>query len=163
MTFFGTKRHLWLSILMAVYTFRWIYRTTCCIIYQDHFSIHVSFNFHLLHLHLDFLLFPLFSVIISGLFLRSKFVAGSFRSVIISTMSSAFLKFFRSYLFRKSWNLSNVTRWYSLLLRRSSTEFSFGVYPFEYIFSTSSLLLCFHVCFFLFCFLYGYSRFPFSW
>ena len=43
-----------------------------------------------------------FSIRSSGMCLVLKFVTGSFRSVIISTMSSAFLKFFRKKLFRTS-------------------------------------------------------------
>ena len=54
------------------------------------------------------------SVRSSGICLRSKFVTGSFISVIISTVSSAFLKFFRTEFFRTSCNLSNLTPWSSL-------------------------------------------------
>ena len=63
----------------------------------------------------------------SGMWLVSKFVTGLFRLVIISTISSAFLKFFRTKLFRTSWKFSNVTPCYSLVVIRPRTTFRSGV------------------------------------
>ena len=70
-----------------------------------------------------------FYVISSGMCLVSRFVTGSFRSVIISTMYSDFLKFFRTQFFSTSWNMSNVTPRSSLLVIRLRIEFSLGVSP----------------------------------
>ena len=65
----------------------------------------------------------------SGMWLVSKFVTGSFRSVIILTISSAFLMFFRTYFFRTFFNLSNVTHWFNILVINTWTTFSSGVSP----------------------------------
>ena len=81
--------------------------------------------------HISIMIFDssYFSVRSSGMCLVSKFATGSFRSVNISTMSSAFLRFFRKYFFRTSWNFSNTTPWSSLLVISPRTAFSLGVFP----------------------------------
>ena len=79
--------------------------------------------------HIFILIFDYSSVLVSsfGMCLFSKFGNGSFRSVNISTMSSALWKFFRT-----SYNLSKLTPWSSILVISLRTAFNSGVYPLKY-------------------------------
>ena len=61
-------------------------------------------------------------VIYFDMCLFMRFGNGSFRSVTISTMSSALCKFFRT-----SWTLSKVTPWSSILVISPRTAFNSGV------------------------------------
>ena len=75
-----------------------------------------------------------FYVRTSGMCLMSKFITGFFRSAIILTISSAFMKLFRTQFFRTSWNLSNVTPWSSISVISPRIAFILGVSPLKFFF-----------------------------